>query len=81
MLDSYYHYSLAYTVLQIGKLHDSPCMNGNENLSIKFIEALIDQNHEKYEEFRKLQEKLEKFYNDHIKCPRNKIIAHNDRPT
>ena len=39
VLDIYYHYSLAYTVLQIGKLHDSPCMNGKENLSIKFIEA------------------------------------------
>ena len=91
-LKSYSHISLAYTVLQIGKLHDTE----NSSLTIKSIwkksmnycsRIKQDLNFtdsemaKKKVHFEKIKNELDYFHECHIRKPRNFIIAHSDAKT
>ena len=69
-----------YILLQISKLHDPRKQGQHENLSISFFTEQECWMEEEKAETDQIVSGLEEFY-QRIESARNKIIAHNDRPT
>ena len=73
VIGAYKHISQVNIILQIAKLHDAK----KKNLTIKCFKKALS--YEKSGKPLGIMETLDLFYEDHIKDPRDKIVAHNDR--
>lgn len=69
-----------YIVLQVARITDEKCYKQNNNLSISYIDSLLEEYEQMTDRVKELSESLRK-YGKFARNTRNKIIAHADKNT